>query len=198
MNLKKKVLFILSLLLAAILLWINFKYSLITLPVNNMVEYQFNLFTINSVLAGFIFTTLGILLGMCSEPFMERVKDTEIVTNKCKKLAISIIFFCISCFISLYFILRCDIVLTRISMKLFNRRFNIINQSLFFLENLCLFVGLIYFVISICGVYDLIKRVYGFKSKNYKKIKNNFTEDLKEARQRQCESEKEQEIYDEF
>lgn len=54
--------------------------------VEELVDYQFNLFTVSSVFAGFSFTTLGILLGMSSEKVMERLQNTTVITNKSKKL----------------------------------------------------------------------------------------------------------------
>lgn len=61
-----------------------------------MVSYQFNMFTISTVLAGFSFTTLSMLLSMNSEERMRKLDDTSVVINKSKKIVISLIYFMIS------------------------------------------------------------------------------------------------------
>ena len=68
---------------------------------DKMVEFQFNTITVSTVFAGFSFTVLGISLGMFSEPMMEKLKDTSIVTQKSQKLMRSVIYFCGSGILSL-------------------------------------------------------------------------------------------------
>lgn len=195
MNWKKRGLEIFVVMLAVC---INYKYKIIILPTENMIDYQFNLFAVTSALAGFSFTTLGILLGMGSETLIEKLKDTKIVTSKCKRITISFVFFCISSIISLYFVIGGDNVTTRILFKIFDRNFDIVNQTIFLFEILCLFVGLIYFIISIYSVYDLIKRVYGHTSKNYEKVKSDFIDNLNEAKKRQNSADAKMNKVDEF
>lgn len=185
MNWRKWRLELFILLVITLAIYINYRYKIIVLPTENLIDYQFNLFTVTSALAGFSFTTLGILLGMGSETLINKLKDTKIVIARCQKITISFVFFCISSIISLYFIIGGDNVTTRILFKIFGRDFIAVNQTIFLFEILCLFVGLIYFIISICSVYDLIKRVYGHTSKNYEKLKNDFMKDLNEAKKRQ-------------
>lgn len=198
MRYKKLASFVLSVLVIIKLISINHEYSLIVFPTDNMIDYQFNLFTVSSVLAGFAFTTLGILLGMGSEAFMDKLKETEIVTAKCKKIAKSFTYFCSSCILSLYFIVRCDVIVERIFFKLFKCKFEIVNEGIFFVEILFLFIGLVYFIISIYNVYDLVKRVYGYKEKDYKKIKASFIRDLDAAKKRQTAFEEEKKGTDDF
>lgn len=100
MSSKKSIRRILFLLAAAVTIWMNSKY-------------QFNLFTISSGLAGFSFTTLGILLGMGSEVLIEKLKDTEIVTSKCRTIAQSLFFLCTACVAALYFIVGFHTVIDR-------------------------------------------------------------------------------------
>ncbi len=177
---------------------INHKYRIIILPTENLTDYQFNFFTVTSALAGFSFTILGFLLGLGSEPLMNKLKDTNIVIVRCKKIVTSFVFFCISSIISLYFVVGGNNVITRILFNIFGKDYDIINQSIFLLEVLCVFAGLFYFMISIYSVYDLIKRVYGYKLKNYEDIKKNYKNTLNKAREYQNLSEEKIEKTDDF
>lgn len=67
--------------------------------------------------------------------------------------------------------------------------FDIINESVYLVEILCLFIGLLYFIISVYNVFDLVKRVYGFKTKDYNKVKEMFMNELKQVSQRQHDDE---------
>lgn len=189
MGSKKSIRKILFLLAAAVTIWMNSKYQLIVLSLDDMVNYQFNLFTVSSGLAGFSFTTLGVLLGMGSEVFIEKLKDTEIVTSKCRTIAQSLFFLCTACVAALYFIVGFHTVVDRICLKIFKNKFDIINESVYLIEILCLFIGLLYFIISVYNVFDLVKRVYGFKTKDYNKVKDMFMNELEQASQRQHEGE---------
>lgn len=133
MSSKKSIRRILFLLAAAVTIWMNSKYQLIALPLDDMVNYQFNLFTISSGLAGFSFTTLGILLGMGSEVLIEKLKDTEIVTSKCRTIAQSLFFLCTACVAALYFIVGFHTVIDRICLKVFKNKFDTINESVYFI-----------------------------------------------------------------
>ncbi len=195
----RKLIFKIAILFAMVMvISINYKYKVLILPVQNLVDYQFNLFTVASSLAGFTFTTLGILLGMGSETFMNQIKDTNIVTERCEKITISFVFFCVSCIISLYFIVGGNNVVDRILFKIFKCDCNIINQSIYLIEVLCLLAGLVFFIISVYSVYDLIKRIYGYKTKNYGEERKKFIENLNAAKQRQNFAENKTEKADDF
>ena len=104
-----------------------------------IIEYEFNLFTISSVFAGFSFTTLGILLGMSSENIMQRLQNTTVITNKSKNIVKSLLFFCISCFTSLAFIIGCTGLISEIFQKM-----------VYYFGIITLLLGIVYFLLSVC------------------------------------------------
>lgn len=143
------------------------KIGIISVPCNNeMIDYQFGLITISTVFAGFSFTVLGLLLGMFSEPVIKKLQGTTIVTDKSKKLMISIFYFCISGLVSLFFITEVDAFIIR---KLPNLRF--IVEYIFVAGILFLMIGIIYFVKSTIGVFNIISKIYDGNIKKYEKMK---------------------------
>lgn len=128
-----------------------------------MVSYQFNMFTISTVLAGFSFTTLSMLLSMNSEERMRKLDDTSVVINKSKKIVISLIYFMISSLMSLFLILNVPKLLENIKIVVSEKIdvLGLIQRFIYYAGILSLLVGIIYFIISVYEVYDLFKRVYG-------------------------------------
>ena len=121
------------------------------------------MFTISTVLAGFSFTTLSMLLSMNSEERMRKLDDTSVVINKSKKIVISLIYFMISSLMSLFLILNVPKLLENIKIVVSEKIdvLGLIQRFIYYAGILSLLVGIIYFIISVYEVYDLIKRVYG-------------------------------------
>lgn len=139
----------------------------------DLIEYEFNLFTISSVFAGFSFTTLGILLGMSSENIMQRLQNTTVITNKSKNIVMSLLFFCVSCFISLAFIIGCTGLVSGIFQKV-----------IYYFGIITLLIGIVYFLLSVYEIYDLIRCVYGVNLKEVNKKKDKFEQELSKAKDR--------------
>ena len=98
------------------------RIRLINMPdPQQMEDFQFNLITVSTVFAGFSLTVLGMLLGMFSEPIVEKLQDTNIITRKSSKLMNSVIAFCGSGIISLLFIVRFDQFINGDGIELFNK-----------------------------------------------------------------------------
>ncbi len=167
--------------------FINEKYHLIITSYNDMVGYQFNIFTISTVLAGFSFTSLGTLLGLSSETLMKKLDDTSIIINKSKKIVDSLLYFCCSGLISLFFIIGLDQLIIRIINKTEIINPNVILNFIFLLGIMFLVLGVVYFIISVYEMYDLIKRVYGANTKKYEEKEKNYKLDIQEAKGRNHE-----------
>jgi len=170
-----------------ILSFVNEKYHLIVTSYGDMVGYQFNIFTISTVFAGFAFTSLGTLLGMSSENLMIKLKDTTVITDKSKIIVESLLYFCMSGFISLFYVVGIDGLLKRTVIKLFKINPDPILNFVFLSGIVFLVVGIIYFIISVRGVYELIIRVYGSNTKKYEKMKEAFDLGIQEAIKRDRE-----------
>lgn len=172
------------------------KYDIVIFPSTDIVEYQFNLFTISSVLAGFSFSVLGMFLGMFSEKMMDEIKETSIITRKSRKIVNSLILFCMSGFVSLFFIIRLDTAIERIVFKLTNSKAETIINSIFLLGIISLLLGVIYFLIAVYEIYGLIERVYGY-NKRKKSMRNEFWDEVEAAKKRKelIHSEEEKDVF---
>lgn len=146
---------------------------------DEIVDFQFGLITVSTVFAGFSLTTIGMLLSMFSEPMMQRLKDTSIVTRKSEKLMKSIMYFCASGLISLIFILRVDLQIVSVPIC-----GEVIVKYMFDFCVLFLIAGILYFVVSTVGVFRLISIVYGCNVVKYKEKKEAYQKELQLAKER--------------
>lgn len=152
--------------------------KLINMPDSGQMEdFQFNLITVSTVFAGFSLTVLGMLLGMFSEPMVEKLKDTNIITRKSSKLMNSVIAFCGSGIVSLLFIVRVDQFIGGAGKELFK----IIEYS-FVLGIVLMAIGIIYFISSTIGVFQLISKIYTKKIDDYKEKEKVYKEELEKAK----------------
>lgn len=155
------------------------RIKLINMPdPEQMEDFQFNLITVSTVFAGFSLTVLGMLLGMFSEPLVEKLKDTNIITRKSSKLMNSVIAFCGSGIVSLLFIVRVDQFIGGAGKELFNK---IIEYS-FVLGIVLMAIGIIYFISSTIGVFQLISKIYTKKIDDYKEKEKVYKEELEKAK----------------
>ena len=162
-NLKKDLIIdlILSLIISII---INSQYCLQIPELNQMKEFQFNLFTVTSVMEGFSFTTLGIILGLSSEPIIKKLKGTTILAKKCESTAKSIFFFIFSGIISLLFIFGI-FELEYISKTI---------KHFYILGVLFLILGFIYFIKSVYETYKLIIKIFDISKDEKDRCKRCF------------------------
>ena len=169
---KKSIIFISF--LCVIFSWINEKYHLIVTSYTDMIGYQFNVFTICTVMAGFSFTSLGTLLGLSSEALMEKLKNTTIIINKSQRIVGSLLCFCGSGLISLFFVIGLDSLLSRALIKI-----GINNGQV--LINFILGAGIVYFIWSVYEIYDLIVRIYSCNAKRYQAMEIEYREEIEKA-----------------
>lgn len=164
---------------------LNNKVVFLTLPsAEKMVEYQVDLCTISTIFAGFSFTVLGILLSSCSEELIKKLKDTDIVTTKSEKIIESIIALGISCIGSLIYITGFDTTLKNVVSVIFKNT-SIITDVLFFICIGFLLYGIILFVSAAKGVYELVRKTYGYNKDEYRKRKKEFDEKIEEIKTKQ-------------
>lgn len=163
-----KIIFILIVSALVIIISIFIGYDLLPLPkLEDSIISQFNLIiTTNSIIAGFSFTNLGILISLSDTDLVKRLSNTTIMTKKNEILITSIDFCCLSIFISLIFVLRLDTTIVKpLCFNLLTRDlyYIIYPKSISFLYNLSIFSlisGLIYFVKSIKELSNLLMKVY--------------------------------------
>jgi len=179
---KKGIIFIS--LFCVIFSWINEKYHLIVTSYTDMVGYQFNVFTISTVMAGFSFTSLGTLLGLSSETLMKKLENTTIIINKSQRIVGSLLCFCASGLISLFFVIGLDNLLGRALMKIDINNWQMIINFIFLLGLVFLGAGIVYFIWSVYEIYDLIVRIYSCNAKKYKAMEIEYKEEIEKAMER--------------
>ena len=148
------------------------KTKIISVPsVENMMEFQFNLITVSTVFAGFSFSVLGMLMGMYSQPLMQKLGDTTIVTNKSINIKKSIFYFCVSGAVSLFYILGIDSFIVSLIPKVQSYM-----QYIFIASILFLIIGIVFFLISTVGVFKIISKIYGCNTKKFEEQKKTYEE----------------------
>lgn len=176
---KKSIIFISF--LCVIFSWINEKYHLIVTSYTDMIGYQFNVFTICTVMAGFSFTSLGTLLGLSSEALMEKLKNTTIIINKSQRIVGSLLCFCGSGLISLFFVIGLDGLLSRALIKIGINNGQVLINFIFLLGLAFLGAGIVYFIWSVYEIYDLIVRIYSCNAKRYQAMEIEYREEIEKA-----------------
>lgn len=140
---------------------LNSRFKIITIPnPEEMISRQIDYITISTVFAGFSFTALGLLLGLSSEELIRKIKNTDIIMNKVKRIINSIVFFLCSAIISLFWVLGLDISLVR-DIEIWS----VINSTLYVVGAGYLICGISYFIYSVYELYDLVRLIYGYNKK---------------------------------
>lgn len=139
---------------------------------SEIVNFNFNLITINSIIAGFSFTTLGIILGLSGSELIIKISKTNIMSDKSKIIITSIVYCCASIITSMIFVLQLhDSIIYRIIDIIFIDQnvqllvYNIVLELLYTICIVFLFGGLKFFLKSIREVSRLIMKIYKNKSK---------------------------------
>lgn len=179
---KKATIVVIVSILLTVLAVLNLRFNYIEIPArHDMVDRQIDFITISTVFAGFSFTALGLILGMSSEKLIERVKNTNIVSNKVDRIITSIVFFIMSVIVSLYFVMGLNDSLLKETSILEGA-----NNVVYVFGVGYLVAGIIYFVYSVYELHDLIKRVYGYNQNNnekqIEKAKEEFEKNLQNLR----------------
>lgn len=130
--------------------------------------FHIDLITINSIIAGFAFTNLGILISLVDMREVEELKKTDIMIKKNEKLITCIYFLCFSMIISLMYVLNIFHVFKEICIRICEP-LNVIalalNQFFTIICYVSMIAGVIYFMASLREVNKLIRLIYANQSK---------------------------------
>lgn len=142
--LKRNKLNIITTVVLCILLFLGYKNKCITISYAENSSIHLNILTINSVLAGFIFTSLGIISGSIDRPRIARLNQGGYLDDYFNGMYIAIFSHIISIVSSIFII-----------MKIMEKyRFTFI-----YLQQLGLLVGVTFFVKSIFRLFKIIKKI---------------------------------------
>lgn len=127
-----------------LLLVIGFYYNCIEVRYDFQKGDHFNILTINSILAGFLFTGLGILSSALDRPRIARLDKNGYMDDYFNGIYIGIIMHVLSMIASIFIIMG----MLRQSQKIF-----------LYLEQLGLIAGSLFFIKSILRLFTIIKRM---------------------------------------
>lgn len=135
------------------------KINLFERPQSN--DFYFNMITLNSVIAGFAFTNLGLLLSAASTDVVRKICKTDIMKRKNDKLMASVIYSVATMFLCLPFVVDMGTLVNSFFPKNIAR---IISDGLYLSMIILLILGMVYFVKSITEISNLLDEVYRNKS----------------------------------
>lgn len=180
---------------------INMLLNIIYFPSNKeMVDYQFDFFTTITVLAGFSFTALSILLSLAGEKIFIKLKETSILNTLYINIVRSIRYLIYSSIISLFFILGFDKQIGRIPVHL--PYLNVEKARIFIYSIECGFVilGIVYFLKAMSSIAKIISKMFPDKSdkiktkeKEYKDSSHIVKEKRKKIEQKEYDDSEENE-----
>lgn len=148
---------------------INMVFNIIYFPNSKqMVEYQFNFFTTITVLAGFSFTALGILLSLTGEKIFEKLKNTRILNDLYINIVRSIRYLIYSSIISLFFILGFDKQMERISIHMPDVYIEKVRIFIYSIECGFVILGIVYFLKAMSTIAKIISKMFPGKSDKIK------------------------------
>ena len=146
------------------------KCTNITIP-DDMQNFQFNIITITTVFAGFSFSVLGVLISLSSTSVMERLKETSELKTSCNVITDSIVFFMVTFFWALFFILGFE--------QPFIAIFRIRKGYLFSVEMGHLLYGIILFLRSVYRMAYMIHYIFSDSQRKADKELKDFSASVK-------------------
>lgn len=143
--------------ISIILTFVNDKIKILCIPnAKDMNSYLFNLFTVSTIFAGFLFTSMGLLLSVCTEQIIRKFEGTDILLSKIRSIINGIIFFCIAGIIAL------------ISIAGIFSRISVLSDFFYISVLMNIAFGIYWFVVSTYNVYQFILRVFKCENKKSK------------------------------
>ncbi|AEE95302.1 hypothetical protein Mahau_0079 [Mahella australiensis 50-1 BON] len=135
---------IITMVVLILLLIIGFYYNCINIHYDLENNDHFNILTINSILAGFLFTGLGILSSALDKPRIERLDKNGYLDDYFNGIYIGIMMHVLSMMASIFII-----------MSILGQYKNVF----LYIEQIGLIIGTIFFVKSILRLFSIIKRM---------------------------------------
>lgn len=165
-------------LITLLIYYLNKKFNIIYIPSGTKVrDYQFNFFTVSTVFSGFLFTALGLVLGIYDDKIIEKLGSTVSIYDKCMNIIKGIIFCCLSTLWSILIIIGKP----GANNFLLKYRHDIYSIAyLFVISNFCM--GLLYFILSIRSLVKLVNMIYEAKD-NRQTDKKKFDNAIKKQKE---------------
>lgn len=119
--------------------------------------FYFNIITINSVIAGFAFTNIGLLLSVSGMDIVKKVEGTDILQKKNRKLICSILFCTAAMFIGLPYTIDIGSIAGQMVPTLI---VEIIADGFHLSIIVLLIIGMIYFLKAVLEISNLFAVIY--------------------------------------
>lgn len=139
-------------------------------------DFYFNMITLNSVIAGFAFTNIGLLLSAASTEVVRKICKTDIMKRKNDKLMASVAYSVATMFICLPYVVDIGDVIGSVLPSVFIK---IIADGMYLAMIILLILGIVYFVKSITEISNLLDEVYKNKSNLTEEKINDINKELK-------------------
>lgn len=121
----------------------------------NVSSMHFNILSVAAVIAGFMFTTFGILVSIADNEVVRKLRKTSIIDKKSSTILTGLIYNLIAIFCALVFVLHLDSFVVG--------RFVSFLRFIVCLELVALVEGIIYLAVSVKIMYFLLKLVMDSK-----------------------------------
>lgn len=149
-----------------------FKVSVLERPYDN--SFYFNIVTLNSVIVGFAFTNMGLLLNACSTEVVQKLRKTDVMKHKNDNIQKSISFCVVAMFVALAFMLDLGNLPAKFIPWMY---IEVIADGLYLAVIILMIIGMLYFVKSISDVSKLFDEIY----KNESTLGNKDIENINNA-----------------
>lgn len=141
---KRNRLNIITTIILVLILIFGYRYKCINIQYSFNDSEHFNILTINSILAGFVFTELGIISSAIDRPRISRLDSGGYLDDY---------------FNGMYICITAHILSIVSSTLIIMRVFSVYKYQLLCLEELGLFVGIAFFIKSVFRLFKIIKKI---------------------------------------
>lgn len=152
------------------------KFNFIQRPQGN--DFYFNMITLNSIIAGFAFTNIGLLLSAASTEVVRRICKTDIMKRKNDKLMASVAYSVATMFICMPYVMDMGVYVGKVFPVVL---IDIIADGMYLSMIILLILGIAYFVKSITEISNLLDEVYKNKSKLTEEKIEDINKELKKG-----------------
>lgn len=157
-TLKKKIYTALCIsIVLCVLSWLSDYSKLNELTGINNSGLHFNLLTVASILAGFMFTGLGLLISVSDQDIIKKLRSTSIMDKKNGRIITGLWFNIMSIFLALIFILDLEKLLRVLDFQYKISPYLIDFLAVF--ELICLIYGLIFFALSVKDINKVLDTI---------------------------------------
>lgn len=135
-------------------------------------ELQYNILTITSILAGFSFSALALLVSISNHELVVKLRGTDLISKRSELVSQSIYGYLTAMLISIYLVSGINNTLIEGLKFMPDITYNIWHKLLVYVQIVVILYGTIYLIIATRKILTLINKINGVNSKKSDKVKN--------------------------